>query len=54
MYDIGRGIEEVERPSPARRALLSYVRDVTEERVTFDEGEFRRLFLPEFSEMNGR
>ncbi len=26
MYDLGKGIEVVEKPSPARRALLEYVK----------------------------
>jgi hypothetical protein len=43
MYDLGNGIEVVERPSPDRISLLAYVRGVLEGREALDDGTLQRL-----------
>lgn len=43
MYRKGAGIDVVERPSEARRALLSYVRDVMAGKTKLDEQVFDAL-----------
>ena len=43
MYDRGKGIQVVERPSPERSSLLAYVRGVLDGQEALDDGKLQRM-----------
>src|SRR5438128_650752 len=43
MYDRGEGIEAVERPSPERNALLSYVRSVLDGQELLNDDKLQEM-----------
>jgi hypothetical protein len=43
MYDQGKGIHVVERPSPERSSLLQYVRSVLNGQVVLDDGKLQEM-----------
>jgi hypothetical protein len=43
MYDLGKGSQVVQRPSPERISLLAYVRSVLDGREALDDGKLQRM-----------
>jgi len=54
MYDAGKGIDVVERPSPRRLKIIDYLTAVASGREQFCEEALNRLIMAENYELKSR